>query len=57
MFLKCCYYLHLMAKFEIGFANQKTNADSNLDIFEQTPSTSEQKNLSLKNCYFLDVTK
>jgi hypothetical protein len=46
-----------MAKFEIGFANQKTNADSNLDIFEQTPSTSEQKNLSLKNCYFLDVTK
>ncbi len=33
MFLECCYYLHLMAKFEIGCANQKANANSNLDIF------------------------
>jgi hypothetical protein len=46
-----------MEKFEIGYANQKENANSNLDSFEQTPSTSEQKSLSLKICYFLDVTK
>jgi hypothetical protein len=32
-FLKCYYYLHLVEKFEIGCANQKTNANSNLDSF------------------------
>lgn len=46
-----------MENFEIGCANQKENANSNLDIFEKTLSTSEQKHLSLNNYYFLDVTK
>jgi len=39
MLLKCYHYLHLMAKFEVGCANQTTNADSYIDIFEQTPCT------------------
>jgi hypothetical protein len=33
MLLKCYHYLHLMAKFEVGCANQTTNAYSYMDIF------------------------
>jgi hypothetical protein len=41
MIFKWFYYLHSMAKFEVGFVDQITNAHFNLDIFEQTPSKSE----------------
>ncbi len=39
MLLKCYHNLHLMAEFEVGCANQTTNVDSYMDIFEQTPCT------------------
>jgi hypothetical protein len=41
MLLKCYYYVHSMVESKVVCANQIRNAKSDLDIFEQTPSTSE----------------
>jgi len=41
MLLKCYHYLHSMVESKVVCANQIRNAKSDLDIFEQTPSTSE----------------
>jgi hypothetical protein len=41
MLLKWDHYLHPMVEFEVGCAYQTINAYSNLDIFEQIPSTNE----------------
>jgi hypothetical protein len=38
----------MKAEFEVGCANQITNASSNLDILKQTPSTNE---LATKSCH------
>jgi len=42
MLLKCYHYLHPKAKSKVGCAYQIRNTKSNLNIFEQNPSTSEQ---------------
>ncbi len=39
--LKCYHYLHSIVKSKVRSIDQITNANSNLDIFEQTFSTSE----------------
>ncbi len=60
-FLKCYHYLHPMAKFEVGCANQITNASLNLDILRQTPSTNElatklvTKELLIFKCFQVDL--
>jgi hypothetical protein len=36
LFLRCCYHLHLLAKFENGVVDQSVEEDNNLDIFEMT---------------------
>ncbi len=41
MLLKCYHYLHSIVKSKVRSIDQITNANSNLDIFEQTFSTSE----------------
>jgi hypothetical protein len=41
MLSKWDHYLHPMVEFEVGCAYQTTDAYSNLDIFEQIPSTNE----------------
>jgi hypothetical protein len=57
MVLKCYHYLHPMVKFEIGCVNQTIDVNSDLDIFEQTPSTSEpiiqlvKKEMLISKCY------
>jgi hypothetical protein len=57
MFLKCYHYLHSMIEF-VGCVNQTSDEDFNLDIFNRLyPQMSHQKNLSLRNYWFLDVTK
>jgi len=40
MFLKCYHRLHPMTKF-VKCVNQTGDENSNLDIFQQTPSTSD----------------
>ncbi len=61
MLLKCYHYLHPMIEFEVGCANQITNASSNLDISKQTPSTNElvtklvTKELLIFKCYQVDL--
>jgi hypothetical protein len=50
-----------MIEFEVGCANQITNASSNLDISKQTPSTNElvtklvTKELLIFKCYQVDL--
>ncbi len=39
--MKCYHYLHPIVESEIGCANQIIYANSNLDLFQQTPNTSE----------------
>jgi len=41
MLIKWDHYLHPMVEFEVGCAYQTIDAYSNLDIFEQIPSTNE----------------
>jgi hypothetical protein len=41
MLLKCYHCLHPIVKYEVGHACQTTNANCDLDIFEQIPSPSE----------------
>jgi hypothetical protein len=41
MFLKRYHYLHPMKKIKARCAHQTSNANSKLDIFEQTPCTNE----------------
>jgi hypothetical protein len=41
MFLKCYHYLHPVAKLGVECANHIKNTKSDLDIFKQTPNTSE----------------
>ncbi len=61
MFLKCYLYLHPMAEFEVGCANQITNASSNPEILKQTPSTNElatnlvTKELLIFKCFQVDL--
>jgi len=49
--------LHPMVKSEIGYAYQTIDADFDLDIFEQTPNTSEpiiklvKKEMLIFRCY------
>jgi len=42
MLLKCYEYLHLIVESKVGCVNQVTYRYFSLDIFEQTPNTSEQ---------------
>jgi hypothetical protein len=42
MLLKCYQYLHLIVESKVGCVNQVTYTDFSLDIFQQTPSISEQ---------------
>jgi hypothetical protein len=39
MFKIFCYYLHLMENFEIGCANKKANANSNLFLAQVSKKT------------------
>ncbi len=39
--LICYHYLHPIIEFDVGCANQATNATSNLNIFEQTLITND----------------
>ncbi len=41
MLLKCYQYLHLIVESKVRCVNQATYTNFSLDIFEQTPSTSE----------------
>jgi hypothetical protein len=45
-----------MIEFDVGCANQATNATSKLNIFEQTLITNDlAKNLALENYQFLEI--
>jgi hypothetical protein len=61
MFLKCYLYLHPMAEFEVGCANQITNASSGLYILKQNPSTNElatklvTKQIFIFKCFQVDL--
>jgi hypothetical protein len=60
MFLKCYHYLHPMEKSKVGYVDQTTNGDFDLDIFEQTSSTSEltlelvRRETLIFKCYQVD---
>jgi hypothetical protein len=41
MLLKCYHCLHPIVKYEVGHACQTTNANCDMDIFEQIPCPSE----------------
>ncbi len=55
--LKCYHYLHPMAKCKVHHVDQTTYANFDLDIFEQTPITSEPwikivtKEMLIFKCY------
>jgi len=52
--LKCYHHLHLMAKFEVGCANQVIDENCNLGHFNRLLGQMiEWKNLSPKSCWFL----
>ncbi len=57
MVLKCYHYLHSMIEFKFGCVDQTIDINSNLDFFEQIPSTNEltkqlvTKELLIFRCY------
>jgi hypothetical protein len=60
MLLKCYHYLHSIVESKVRCVDQIIDANSKLDIFEQTFSTSEQmkelvtKTLLIFKCYQVD---
>jgi hypothetical protein len=60
MLLECYHYLHQKAKSKVGCVYQIRHANSDLNIFEQTPNTSEPtielviKEMLIFRCYQMD---
>jgi len=58
MLLKCDHYLQVTVQFKLVCAYQIGDVESNLNIFEQTPNTSEPLiEVVTKEMLILDVTK